>query len=68
MKNIDIIKVEEYTGTMECLENLVKNLHLTKYDYEFDIANKTLFIKTLGVSYMKGDHYQYFVSNKIEDI
>jgi hypothetical protein len=63
-----IVQVEEYTGTLESLENLVDKLKLDSNDYNFDVKSKSLYIHKLGLLYRPGDHYQYRLPENFECI
>lgn len=66
MKEIDVCIYEEYTGTMESLESMVKKLNLESNEYHFNIITKTFYNSKDGIIYSPGDHFQYRVY-KMED-
>lgn len=59
MNKIEIIQTEEYTGTMESLESVVEKLNLESQNYHFDVKTKRLYIHTMGLMLMPGNHFHY---------
>lgn len=62
---VDLVKIEFYDGTMESLENIVKNLKLQDKTYHFNVITKEFYIHHLGTIYKPGDCYQYLVNEKL---
>ena len=58
----EIVQVETYTGTLESLENVIKNLKLYSEDYHFDVLERSLCIFKMGIIYYPGDSYHYTLS------
>ena len=64
----EVYKVETYTGTMESLENLVKNLYWNFGDYHFNAITKELINAKLGIYFQIGDCYTYRLPEYFEAI
>lgn len=65
---IDRMQVLTYTGTMESLEDLVRNLELDSDDYSFNVLTKFIFIHSVGISYRPGDSYIIILPETLEAI
>ena len=60
------MQVHTYDGTMQSLEDLIKNLKLEDEPYHFDVIRKTVAIYKQGLIYFPGDYY-YVKIDEIKD-
>jgi hypothetical protein len=64
-----ITRWEKYTGTLESLEKLVERLQLDfRYDFNFDVLNRSIWVIRDSITYHPGDTYVYLVNEKFEVI
>lgn len=68
MGDIEVFLTKEYKGTLESLEELIKDLQVDPYDYSFDVIKKTVFLHKLGIRYQPGDNYVVKVSESFPSI
>ncbi len=54
---IEKFKQVQFTGSMESLKEMVKNLKLDVHDYYFDVAGQHLYIPKQGLRYSVGSYY-----------
>jgi hypothetical protein len=59
MNEMQLFQEKQYTGTMESLEEMVKDLKLEPHNYHFNPINKRMYINPPGILYFPGDWYQY---------
>ena len=66
----ELFRIVEYTGTLESLEEMVKNLNLEQDDYNFDVKRKTMIVRKGGFSiiYKPGYHYTYRIEEEFKAI
>jgi len=57
-------RIEIYTGKLNSLKNLVKNLKLNPEDYMFDVMTKKVYIRIHGLMLSPNDYYLYRLPQK----
>lgn len=57
LENMTPMQSVEFQWTIESLRELVKNLNLEKSDYDIDIMEKKVYIRSSGLILSPGNHY-----------
>jgi hypothetical protein len=61
---IEIYRNEIYDGTLESLENMIKNLKLEPHQYHFDVLAKHFYNHKNGIFMSPGDHYIFKIDEE----